>query len=218
MAAADPDVLECFRRGDQTADACQKAVERFPDIGHFAEDIRFTLGFCQAMGNPGGCVPTVKTTWNFPSANSGGGGSAGGLVGNGGAGGGGGTGTGGGGGTGGVKDHKGHHQPAVAKGVIGKGIVAISGADGGNQHHHAGGGPGKFHPSEALKLQQGGGANPSTADVKATGIKATGLKVTGVATGIKTPTINTPAVKTPDVKVNVRVPTPNIRVPTVSIR
>jgi Caspase domain len=243
MAAADPDVLECFRRGDQTADACQKAVERFPDIGHFAEDIRFTLGFCQAMGNPGGCVPTVKSAWNFPSANSGGGGSAGGLVGNGGAGGGGtggGTGTGGGGaggsggtgggggaggggaggggGTGGVKEHKGHHQPAVAKGVIGKGIVAISGADGGNQHHHAGGGLGKFHPSEALKLHQGGGANPSTADVKATGIKATGLKVTGVATGIKTPTINTPAVKTPDVKVNVRVPTPNIRVPTVSIR
>jgi hypothetical protein len=238
MAAVDPDVLECFQRGDQTVDACQRAFQRFPDIGHFAEDIRFTLSFCEAMGNPSGCVPTVKTTWNFPSANPGDGGSAGGLVGNGGAGGAGGSGTGGGtgtggsgggggggsgggtggGGTGGVKEHKGHHQAAVAKGVIGKGVAAISGADGGNQHHHSGGGPGKFHPSEALKLQQGGGANPSTADVKATGIKATGLKVTGVTTGIKTPTISTPAVKTPDVKVNVRVPTPNIRVPTVSIR
>jgi hypothetical protein len=240
MAAADPDVLECFRRGDQTADACQRAVQRFPDIGHFAEDIRFTLSFCQAMGNPGGCVPTVKTAWNFPSANPGGGVSTGGIGGDGGGVGGGGTGTGGSGGTGGgtgtgggggpgggvggggVKDRKGHPHPAVAKGVIGKGVIgkgvgAISGADGSNQHHHSGSGLGKFHASEALKLQQGG-ANPSTADVKATGIKATGLKVTGVTTGIKTPTINTPAVKTPDVKVNVRVPTPNIRVPTVTIR
>jgi hypothetical protein len=242
MAAADPDVLECFRRGDQTADACQRAVQRFPDIGHFAEDIRFTLSFCQAMGNPGGCVPTVKTAWNFPSANPGGGVSTGGIGGDGGGVGGGGTGTGGSGGTGGgtgtgggggpgggggvggggVKDRKGHPHPAVAKGVIakgviGKGVAAISGADGSNQHHHSGSGLGKFHASEALKLQQGG-ANPSTADVKATGIKATGLKVTGVTTGIKTPTINTPAVKTPDVKVNVRVPTPNIRVPTVTIR
>jgi len=86
-----------------------------------------------------------------------------------------------------------------------------------SQHHHYGSGVGKYHPSEALKLQQGGGANPSTADVKVTGIKATGLKVTGVTTGIKTPTITTPAVKTPDVKVNVRVPTPNIRVPTIAI-
>jgi hypothetical protein len=238
MATADPDVLECFRRGDQTADACQRAVQRFPDIGHFAEDIRFTIGFCAAMGNPGGCVPTVKTTWNFPGTNPGGGGTAGGsgggitgggggtgAGGGGGIGGGGGTGGGGGicptcapvGGGGGGKDRKGHGQPAIAKGVIAKGVAAISGSDGsnGNQHHHYGSGLGKYR-TDALKLQQSGGANPSAADVKAAGTKAAGLKVTGVTTGIKALTIPTPTVRT-DVKINVRVPTPNIRVPTIAI-
>jgi uncharacterized caspase-like protein len=68
MAAADPDVLQCFLGNDQTAPECLRAFERFPDIGHFAEDIRFTLALCQAMGNPSGCVPTVKTTWNFPNS------------------------------------------------------------------------------------------------------------------------------------------------------
>jgi uncharacterized caspase-like protein len=236
MAAADPDVLECFLRGDQTADACQKAFQRFPDVGHFAEDIRFTLGFCAAMGNPGGCVPTVKTTWNFPGTNPGGGGTAGGsgggiTGGGGGTGAGGGGGIGGGGGTaggggggicptcapvggggggigGGGKDRKGHGQPAIAKGVIAKGVAAISGSDGGNsnQHHHYGSGLGKYH-TEALKLQRGGGVNPSTA----------GLKVTGVTTGIKALTITTPAVKPPDVRINVRVPTPNLRLPSIAI-
>jgi hypothetical protein len=222
MAAADPDVLECFQRGDQTADACQRAFQRFPDIGHFAEDIRFTLSFCQALGNPSGCVPTVKTTWNFPGTNQGGGtaagnssATAGGGTGGGGTGGGSGDGNGGGGGIGpDRKEHKGHGQPAVAKGL--KGVAAISGSDGSNnQHHHHGSGLGKYH-TDALKLQQGSGANGSTADVKTTGIKNTGIKVTGVATtGSKTPTITTPTVKTPDVKVNLRVPTPNIRVPTI---
>jgi uncharacterized caspase-like protein len=67
-AAADPDVLQCFLGNDQTAAECLRAFERFPDIGHFAEDIRFTLALCQALGNPSGCVPTVKTTWNFPNS------------------------------------------------------------------------------------------------------------------------------------------------------
>jgi hypothetical protein len=65
-AAIDPDVMQCFRAGDQTVAECQRAFERFPDIARFGEDIRFTIGFCQAMGNPAGCVPTVKSTWNFP--------------------------------------------------------------------------------------------------------------------------------------------------------
>jgi hypothetical protein len=68
MAAADPDVLQCFLGNDQTAPECLRAFDRFPDIGHFAEDIRFTLALCQALGNPSGCVPTVKTTWNFPNS------------------------------------------------------------------------------------------------------------------------------------------------------
>src|SRR5579871_961626 len=81
QAAADLDVLQCFRTGDQTAAECQRAFERFPDIARFAEDIRFTIGFCQAMGNPAGCVPTVKSTWNFPTSNSGNGAAGTGSVG-----------------------------------------------------------------------------------------------------------------------------------------
>jgi hypothetical protein len=220
MAAVDPDVLECFQRGDQTADACQRAFQRFPDIGHFAEDIRFTLSFCQAMGNPGGCVPTVKTTWNFPGTNNPGGSGATGS--SGGTGASGGVGTinsnstvssstttvsGSGPGTD-IREHKApHHHPLIAKEF--KGIAAITGSNGsnGNQHHHFSSGPGKFH-TDALKLQQSGGTNASTS----------GMKVSGVTTGIKTPAITTPGVKTPDVKVNVRVPTPNLRIPTVTIR
>jgi hypothetical protein len=68
MAAADPDVLQCFLGNDQTSVECLRAFERFPDIGRFAEDIRITLALCQAMGNPSGCVPTVKSTWNFPTS------------------------------------------------------------------------------------------------------------------------------------------------------
>jgi Caspase domain len=68
MAAADPEVLECFLGNDQTSAECLRAFDRFPDIGRFAEDIRFTLALCQAMGNPSGCVPTVKSTWNFPNS------------------------------------------------------------------------------------------------------------------------------------------------------
>jgi uncharacterized caspase-like protein len=68
MAAADPDVLQCFLGNDQTSRECLRAFERLPDIGHFAEDIRFILALCQSMGNPSGCVPTVRTTWNFPNS------------------------------------------------------------------------------------------------------------------------------------------------------
>jgi hypothetical protein len=71
-AAAHPDVQQCFRQNDQTDDKCRKAFQRFPDISRFVEDHRFTVAFCQTMGNPGGCVPTVKTAWNFPRSISGG--------------------------------------------------------------------------------------------------------------------------------------------------
>jgi hypothetical protein len=198
MAVADPDVLECFRRGDQTADACQRAVQRFPDIGHFAEDIRFTLGFCQAMGNPGGCVPTVKTAWNFPNMK--------------------------------LPVQTDPPRPCPTCRKIGSGnpqqipnnaasIVSatstsksIPGGNGGHFHRHINTG--------ALKLQQGNGSSGNTTRLTATGSKITNLKTTGikVATpGITTRTIATPAVKPPDVKINVRVPTPNIRVPTIAI-
>jgi uncharacterized caspase-like protein len=71
-AAADGDVLQCFQSNDQGGGNCRKAFGRFPDISRFIDDNRFTVAFCQTLGSPGGCVPTVKTTWNFPSAPTGG--------------------------------------------------------------------------------------------------------------------------------------------------
>jgi Caspase domain len=197
MAAADPDVLECFRRGDQTADACQKAFQRFPDIGHFAEDIRFTLGFCQAMGNPGGCVPTVKTAWNFPNMK---------LP---------------------VQTDPPRPCPTCRKIGSGNpqqipnnaaSIVSatsasksIPGGNGGHFHHHINTG--------ALKLQQGNGSSGNTTHFTATGSKITNLKATGIK--VATPsikTLTTPAVKPPDVKINLNLRIPTPRVPTISIR
>jgi Caspase domain len=204
QAAADPDVMQCFLGNDQTAPACQRAFERFPDIGHFAEDIRFTLAFCQAMGNPSGCVPTVKTTWNFPNSNPDGGR----------------TGTGGGtlggveatsNGGGGVKtemrldskhvDSK-HFHLGGNKGLHTEGLKSSSHGNGVGKHHAFANG--------ALKLQQSGS---SAGGAKTTSLKTTGIKVTN-ATGIKTPTNTTPSVKTPNVKVDVK---PNSRLPNISV-
>jgi len=67
QAAVDPDVIECFRRNDQTVMACQRAVERFPDIARFVEDIRFKLRFCQWIGAAASCAPALNAVWNFPT-------------------------------------------------------------------------------------------------------------------------------------------------------
>jgi hypothetical protein len=182
-AAADPDVLRCFLGNDQTAPACQRAFERFPDIGHFAEDVRFTISFCQAIGNPSGCVPTVKTTWNFPNSKP-----SGGLASGGGA-------TLGGGG--GPKTQMPYHaeskhmDPDGKKGGFHTQGLKYSGHGNVGKHH--------VFATGALKPHHGGGSNASTGGVKTTGIKTTGIKVTGVANaaGIKPPTITTPAVRTP---------------------
>ena len=203
QAAVDPDVRRCFELGDQTATPCLRAFERFPDIGRFAEDIRFTLGFCQAMGNPSGCVPTVKTAWNFPGSKPNGSppGNGGGTP----------------GGVGAIKTEM-HHvgpNPTHLKGGLHTESLRYSGHDTGLGKHHV-------SATGAVKLQQGGGSNVSTGGVKTTGvkttaIKTTGIKVTGVgATGVKTPTVTTPVVRAPNVKVDVKAPT--IRVPNVAIR
>ena len=191
-AAADPDVFLCFLGNDQTAPACQRAFERFPDIGHFAEDIRFTIGFCQAMGNPGGCVPTVKTTWNFPNSKP-----DGGPPGGGGLGGGSGGGLGGGGGP--KTDFLLLHHDHDGK----KGLHT-----GGLKNFSQGNGPGKHHvfANGALKLQQSGVSNG--------GGKTTGLKVTNAAS-LKALTNTTPSVKTPNVtvkppRIDVRVNVPHL--------
>jgi uncharacterized caspase-like protein len=82
QAAADGDVLQCFRSNDQGNGNCRKAFGRFPDISRFIEDNRFTVAFCQTLGSPGGCAPTVKTAWNFPSVPTGGASTAGGSAAN----------------------------------------------------------------------------------------------------------------------------------------
>jgi len=66
-AAVDPDVIGCFLYNDQTAMACQRAVDRFPDIARFAEDIRFKLRFCQWIGAAPSCAPALNAVWNFPT-------------------------------------------------------------------------------------------------------------------------------------------------------
>jgi hypothetical protein len=67
QAAVDPDVIECFRYNDQTVMACQRAVERFPDIARFVEDTRFKLRFCQWIGAATSCAPALNAVWNFPT-------------------------------------------------------------------------------------------------------------------------------------------------------
>ncbi len=67
-AAKDPDVLECYRVGDQNDQSCQRALQRFPDISRFAANLYFVINFCANLGQPAGCLPFVKSTWNFPGS------------------------------------------------------------------------------------------------------------------------------------------------------
>ena len=213
QAAADPDVQRCFELGDQTAAECQRAFERFPDIGHFAEDIRFTLSFCQAMGNPGGCVPTVKTTWNFPTPKPDGGSPVG---------------VAGGGTTPPVLP-----SPAPSPGPPGP-CKVCSPPPGKNQNgngnannnanaNNSGGMKGlkSSHHGHMGGGHMGGGSNASNSRITTTSLKVTAAGTTGVkATTVTTPTPNTSNVRVnPNVKVNanmklnLRVPTPNIHLP-----
>jgi uncharacterized caspase-like protein len=54
-AAADPDVLECYRATDFTAAACQRALQRYPDIGFFLSDFRFRYELCEVLKDLGHC-------------------------------------------------------------------------------------------------------------------------------------------------------------------
>ena len=205
QAAADPDVRRCFELGDQTAAECQRAFERFPDIGHFAEDIRFTLSFCQAMGNPGGCVPTVKTTWNFPTPKPDGGSPIGAA----------------GGGT--------IPPPPPSPGPPGH-CPVCSPPPGKNQNGNGNASNGNANNSGGMKGlksshhgHMGGGSNASNTHIKTTslkvtgagtaGVKTTSLKVTGVATAGVKAAIASPVVRAPRVDVKTpRLPNMNIHV------
>jgi Caspase domain len=236
-AAVDPDVLECFQRNDQTADPCQRAFQRFPDIGRFIVDTRFVLSICQAMGNPSGCVPTVKTTWNFPGVNPGGG-TAGG---NSGATAGGSTGGGIGGGVGtGTSSVSGVGAGSGTGSPSGPGAGAPIPADKADVRIHADRAAmdrrAHTQPMVAKGLKgiaaisgsNGGNSNQphhygnglgklhtdalklqQGVNASTGNVKTTGIKVTGVATiGPKT-AITAPAVTTPNVNVKVN---PNVRV------
>jgi hypothetical protein len=199
-AAADPDVQQCFRQNDQTDDKCRKAFTRFPDISRFVEDIRFTIPFCQGMGNPGGCVPTVKAAWNFPRSHSGndnkGNPVSGGLSGPGGG----------------------------SSALLGGGGTPSGAAPGSS---FPGLSPGKeFKGPKGIALRHhGGGSQVFTTDVKTTDIKTPGVKTQGIKTtginvqGIKTPGINIQGIKTPGINTpNVRINPPNVRIPNVDLR
>jgi len=183
QAAVDSDVRRCFELGDQTAPECLKAFERFPDIARFADDIRFTIRFCEAMGNPNGCVPTVKTTWNFPAPKP-----DGGPTGSGGAGT---TSTGTGGGGIPAQAPPQPHCSVCASPPPEKKLPPIGSLKGLKYSHHG-----------HVKLQ-GSGSNLSNTGVKTT----TGLKVVSPP-GIKT---ITPVTKTPKLDV-VRPPHLNVPV------
>jgi hypothetical protein len=150
------------------------------------------------MGNPGGCVPTVKTVWNFPTSKSDGSSP----------------------GSGGPPGVGTKVEKIEMRGHFGSKHIDLGGKNGGLHTGNLkfpgqGSGTGRHRiiAAGALKLQPGSGSNVSTGGVKTTGIKTTNIKVTGLGSaGPKTPTITTPAVKTPNVKVNVRVniPTPRL--------
>ncbi len=200
QAAADPDVNQCFRRNDQTDDKCRKAFERFPDISRFVEDIRFTVPFCQGLGNPSGCIPTVKTAWNFPGSHAANDSKRAPVP----------------------ALNVGTAGPGPSgPGLSGPAAPGPSSAAGGPPGQRPGGLPGKDTKDvKDLKMPKGiavrhhGGAHVSATDIKATdvktnGIKTNGLRLSGVAAG------RTPALRTPNVKVNppnVKVNPPNVRI------
>ncbi len=63
-AAADADVIQCYRTNDMAAPECQRALERFPGIGTFLSDFRFRLRLCEALGERGHCNAVVADAWS----------------------------------------------------------------------------------------------------------------------------------------------------------
>jgi uncharacterized caspase-like protein len=176
-ASADPNVHRCFRGNDRTTADCRRAFERFPDIGRFAEDTRFTINFCQQMGNPSGCMPTVMTAWNFPSPNPSGGLTARGGGTGGGTGGGGSTGDGtGGGGTG----RGGTTGGESTGGGTGRGGTTGGGSTGGGTAV----GDGKHHKSNGSQVPAvAKAANGTSSSGSGTASSGSGTASSGSGTG-----------------------------------
>jgi uncharacterized caspase-like protein len=189
QAAADPDVHQCFRRNDQTDDKCRRAFDRFPDISRFVEDIRFTVPFCQGMGSPSGCIPTVKAAWNFPgsksrSINNGQGSGSGSSTLSG--------------------EPAGSHDVADTKGSK---VFSL--------RHRIGNSNGANHAATDIKAADIKTDDVKPNDGKISGASTAGrTSSVNKTSSVKTPAIRTPNVKIrpPDVRVNVRVPNIDIRV------
>jgi hypothetical protein len=65
-AAADADVLRCYRANDVAAPECQRAVEKFPDIWSFLSDYRFRIELCEALEKRGHCNEAIADAWSRP--------------------------------------------------------------------------------------------------------------------------------------------------------
>ena len=59
QAAADPDVIQCYRSHDSDAVECVRALDRYPDIWLYVSDFRFRFALCKLLGAPDACTDTV---------------------------------------------------------------------------------------------------------------------------------------------------------------
>jgi Caspase domain len=69
-AARDLSVMECYLLGNQNDPSCRLAVERYPEIARFPENLEFLQNFCGSIGKGSDCLTTVKSNWNFPNTNN----------------------------------------------------------------------------------------------------------------------------------------------------
>ena len=65
-AAADADVIQCYRANDVAAPECQRAVDKFPDIWTFLSDDRFRIKLCEALEKRGHCNEVIADVWSRP--------------------------------------------------------------------------------------------------------------------------------------------------------
>lgn len=195
QAADDRDVVECFNGGDQTAPACQNAFQRFPDIARFVDDVRFTVRFCATLGNPIGCLPTIKSAWNFPSKQ-------------------------GNGDIGSTTDvptttsKTGATGSAGGNGNFQADALIEHDVDHESRKFHAPGGGGWKHHLKTTDVKTKSFKNNGfkNSGFKNPAIKTSGVKVTSTGTPtVKVPTIHAPVVRPPNVKVDVRIPDVHVR-------
>jgi Caspase domain len=65
-AATDDDVIRCYHANDPMVPACQRALERYPDIWAYLADFRFRFRLCQALQQLGRCNDLIREAWSRP--------------------------------------------------------------------------------------------------------------------------------------------------------